>query len=78
MPQNPVLNRFTLQFLFLPETNFLNIIFCSAVAFLGRRACWLGFDGLCPAVKTRVITMAPEVCALVFAMVQAPELFLLA
>ena len=37
MPQSPLLNRFTLQFLFLPETNFLNIIFCSAAAILGRR-----------------------------------------
>jgi hypothetical protein len=28
------LNCFTMQFLLLPETNFLNIIFCSPVVFL--------------------------------------------
>jgi len=38
----------------------------------------LGFDGLYPAVKTRVTMMAPKVCAGVATPAQATELFLLA
>jgi hypothetical protein len=44
---------------------------------LGEYVC-LGFDGLYPAVKTRVTMMAPQVCAGVATSAHAAELFLLA
>jgi hypothetical protein len=63
---------------FLARSKLTEYYLLLAGRILGRRGCWLGFDGLCPAVKTRVIMMAPEVCAVVSAMAQALEPFLLA
>jgi hypothetical protein len=66
-----------MQFLLLPETNFLNIIFCSPVVSWAA-SIFVGVDGLCPAVKNRGTRKAPEVRAVVSITVQAMELFLLA
>jgi hypothetical protein len=71
--QNPVLNRFTPAFLHLPEKQFLNIIFCSLPAVWGCELV-LGFNGLCPEVATRAITIAPEFCPWFFPRPKLSEL----
>jgi hypothetical protein len=71
-----VLNRFTPQFLFLARNKLPEYYLVLAARVSGRRGCCVGFDGLCPAVKTRFTTIAPEVCAVVSATTQAAGGFL--
>ena len=58
---NPVAKSFYIEFLFLPERDFLNIIFCSLCIFHGQRGCRLGLTACVLQSRFAPHTIAPAV-----------------